>query len=92
MLRLTSTNLLNAVAKAGKLRPWVKHLGNGLYRVARRPTDTDRGWRPHFVQLAVAGSQALGSCDCDGFRFAGHCYHLGAVVRRFQPRQQRKAA
>lgn len=86
MLKLTNLNLTSATEKATKLRPWIKSLGNGLYRVARRPTDKDQGWRPHFVQLALAGREVLIDCDCDGFRFERSCYHVARVCQHLEKR------
>jgi hypothetical protein len=82
----------NALAHAKDRRPWIRHLGNGLYRVARRPTDRDRGFRIHFVQFSLAGDRILASCDCEGFFFGKCCVHIAACYRLTVKRALRKAA
>src|SRR5438477_11780798 len=84
-----------ALAHAKIRRPWIRRVGEGLYRAARRPTDKDKAWRPHFVQFSIAGSTLHVSCDCEAYVFGNACYHIAKVyqhaVKRAQ-RAKRKAA
>lgn len=72
---------------ATKLRPWIRSLGDGAYRVCRRPTDKDRAWRPHFVQFAVSGSAVFVECDCEAARFEKACVHIAACYRKIVKRR-----
>lgn len=62
------------------------------YSVTESPTHTGRtfmltklGGKPiarkhpgYVVTCTHAGDEAVGSCECDGKRFSGHCRHLDA--------------
>lgn len=79
-----------ALERARSLRPWVRSLGNGAYRVARRPTDRDLGFRAHIVQFSAAGDRCFVQCDCDAARFENICYHAVAAYLRAVRRAQRR--
>jgi hypothetical protein len=60
---------------------------------ARRVAGSARRWyvesysereRIHPVTIDCSGGQLLAACDCDGFRYVGHCQHIAAALQTAQ--------
>jgi len=89
MIKLTSENTQNAIAKCKQLRPKVIFIADRAFEVKSSNNENS-----YTVRFEVRGGEKFGQCECKASERGLVCYHIvaGATVNIYRQGLKRQAA